>query len=187
MSNDIRHWISLCETVTHSAKFRQWFTGSKIFDDDPSQPLVVHHFTYSEFKKFDRMFAARYFKRNPESIDTLGSWFTTNPDAKYTAPVLNYADGTRDRGRRMDCYLRITNPFYMDDLENGYGSDAWSQLAQMVKEFGGSTGLRNDLKRRGYDGIVLVGTKLDGYEQTVIVAFEPNQIKIIANNLMEPA
>lgn len=161
------------ETTNQSddSELRRWFAGSKIIDDD-NNPLIVHHFTHFDFSEFDRMFGARYFKRNPEGIDTIGSWFTTNPKARYAGAG----------GRRMDVYLRITRPFYIDDLEDGKNdSDAWSQLAKMVKG-SGSTALRDDLKQRGYDGIILLGTFLDGFDQTVIVAFEADQIKVAASN-----
>ena len=63
----------LCEPITESldaASLRDWFAGSKIVDDD-NQPLVVHHFTYNDFEKFDRQWAARRFNRDPEGIDTV--------------------------------------------------------------------------------------------------------------------
>lgn len=147
--------------------FRTWFSGSRMLNDDGG-PLIVHHFTYNEFAPadFDRLWAARYFKRDPEGIDTVGFWFSDNPAARYVNPDWG--------GRRMDVVLAIRRPLYLDDEEK---KDAWSQLRGMVREAGGSTAFRESLQRRGYDGVVLCGTFLDGCRQNVILALDPSQIR----------
>lgn len=162
---------------------RHWFAGSVIADDD-GNPLLVHHFTYYEFTEFDRLYMVKTRGRNPEGFDTIGIWFTDNSQAKYAGADLG--------GRRMDCYLRIARPFYMDDIEDAEGNvntaknhDAAGQLLRMVKDEGGSTAVRNRLKSEGYDGIIMLGTKLDRWKQTVFIAFEPDQVWIVNNRPMK--
>lgn len=149
--------------VEFAPEFRDWFGQSRMVDDD-GQPLIVHHFTYFEFEEFDRLWGAKYFGRDPEGVDTVGLWFTDNAQARYVEP---------GQGRRMDVYLSIQRPFYIDDVQQG---DAFDQLRAMVAQAGGSSALRARLKAQGYDGIVLNGTQLDSVRQNAILAFEPEQI-----------
>lgn len=151
-------------SATATEAFRQWFGESKIIEDD-GQPKVVHHFTYFDFTVFDRQWGASHFGRDPEGVDTVGSWFTDNPAARYVAP---------GQGKRMDVYLSIRRPFYLDDVEEG---DSFDQLRKLVKDAGGTTALRERLKSEGYDGIILNGTWLDGRRQNVMIPLEPQQIK----------
>ncbi|WP_454727732.1 MULTISPECIES: ADP-ribosyltransferase-containing protein [Cupriavidus] len=153
-------------SVEFAPEFRDWFAQSRIVNDD-GQPMVVHHFTYFEFEVFDRLWGTKYFGRDPEGTDTVGLWFTDNAQARYVAP---------GQGRRMDVYLSIQRPFYIDDVQQG---DAYDQLRALVTQAGGSTALRAQLKAQGYDGIVLNGTQLDGVRQNALVAFEPEQIRAV--------
>jgi hypothetical protein len=171
----MRNYISIVETLNREGSWYdpQWFRGS-VIDDGNGEPLICHHFTYFDFQEFDRMWGATYFKRDPESIDRLGIWFTTNPNARYANPAYGEA-------RRMDCILRITRAKYFDDLPD---QDAFTQLLSMVKTLGGATATREHLKTQGYDGIILMDTRLDRYDQTVIIAFENDQIRVVKNELL---
>ncbi len=153
--------------------------GTKIVDDD-GQPLVVHHFTYNSFEKFDRDYAAKQYGRSPDSIDTIGIWFTDNAKAAYVP-----TDGKIDLGvsRRVDAQIGMRKPFYLDDEP---GRDAFSQLLAMVEK-GGAAKLRTSMQANGYDGVVLQGTKLDGFEQTVIIPFEAEQIVPVDRKTFWPA
>jgi hypothetical protein len=172
----MRHLINIVEAVNGEELWYdpKWFAGS-VIDDGYGEPLICHHFTYFEFQEFDRMWGATYFKRDPESIDRLGIWFTTNPDARYVNPDVGPA-------RRIDCILNIKKPKYFDDLP---GKDAFTHLHDMVKTLGGATATREHLKAQGYDGIILLGTRLDRFDQTVIIAFENDQIRIVKNELLK--
>lgn len=155
--------------LTQTPEFKAWFGNSKAIDGD-GQPMVCHHFTYNDFAVFDRLWAANKFNRDPESIDRVGIWFTSNPNAKYAGDSMG--------GKRMDCFVSIQKPLWLDDEP---GKEAWVQLNDMVTQAGGATNLRARLKAQGYDGIIMTGTKLDMWEQHVFIAFEPNQIKSVAN------
>lgn len=155
--------------MDHGSKNRDdpWFDGSKILADDGG-PLVVHHFTYNDFppEAFDRMWAANYFRRNPEGIDTVGLWFTDNPKARYVNPDWG--------GKRMDVELNIRRPFYIDDDKEG---DGFNQLSDLVISAGGANALRDRMKAQGFDGIVLCGTFLDRVHQNAIIAFDADQVR----------
>jgi hypothetical protein len=161
----MRHWINLFED--YASNLSRWFKGSVITNED-GDPMVVHHFTHSEvIDVFDRLWAANYFKRDPESIDTVGLWFT-NKEVPYGP-------------NRMDCYLRMTKPYWLDDQQDGTQKDAWMILFERITEAGGSTAFRTKLKASGYDGIIMQETLLDGREQTVMIVLEPGQIKSVEN------
>lgn len=150
--------------------FKKWFGKSHIIDDE-GKPMVVHHFTYNDFNKFDRLWAANHFKRDPEGVDTVGHWFTDNPKARYVNPDWG--------GKRVDAHLSIKNPLYIDDEA---GEEGFVQLQKMVQAAGGSTNFRKALKERGHDGVILNGTHLDGVKQNAIIALEPEQIKHATKN-----
>jgi hypothetical protein len=157
------------DDISELAAFSRWFGESKIIDGEGA-PLVVHHFTHNTFHQFDRQWAATNLGRDPEGVDTVGMWFTDNVNAPYVAP---------GRGNRMDVYLTIKKPFYIDDIEVGDGFD---QLQTMVKAAGGATNFRQSLSTQGYDGIVLNGTFLDGVRQNAFIALEPWQVKSSVKN-----
>lgn len=150
--------------------FRAWFAGSRVVGAD-ALPLVVHHFTYNTFApaEFDRLWAARFFKRDPEGIDTLGLWFTDNAAARYVNPDWG--------GLRMDVLLAIRAPLVLADGKE----DAWSALRVMLREAGGSTAFRERLRGMGHDGVLLSATVLDGTRQSVWLALEPSQVRSAAD------
>jgi hypothetical protein len=148
------------------------FSGTKILGDEGTAPLTVHHFTYNDFERFDRnKILERFPNRDPEGIDRVGFWFTTNPEARYANAEMG--------GRRVDAELNIQKPLYIDDAGDG---TAWLQLERMVKEAGGATKFREELAAQGHDGVVLQSTKLDGFDQTAILALEPDQIRIVGKD-----
>lgn len=159
------------ERVTNDPKFRAWFGDSHVFDGQ-GDPMPVHHFTWDTFDEFDRH-PERFKHRNPESIDRVGFWFTGNPEARYGP-------------KRLDCYLRIEKPLWLDDVPGADdkpipGECCFSQLRDMVEAAGGANKFRAEMKRRGYDGIIMSGTGLDGWSQDVYIVFDPNQIKSVNN------
>lgn len=169
----MRDIMNIVESITQPAfsdAFAHWFSGSKVFNEEPADPLVVHHFTHMDFTRFDHEWVTKTFKRrDPEGIDRIGYWFTDNPNARYGP-------------KRMDCFLRILKPFWMDDGHLGPGKDcAWTQLDRMCKAEGGASKLRAKLQAQGHDGIIMTSTLLDGFRQSVFVAFDGKQIKSVEN------
>lgn len=154
------------KAITNDPAFRAWFGDSLVFDS-VGDPMPVHHSTWFDFNQFDRMaILKRFTQRDPEGIDRVGFWFTGNPEATYGP-------------RRMDCYLRLEKPLWMDDIPGGKLS--FEQLDQMIKSAGGATKFREEMMRKGHDGIIMSQTQLDGRSQDVFIVFEPNQIKSVNN------
>lgn len=175
---DMRRFIDIVEQV-HQAidgvdtDLRDWF-GNGIITDEDGDPLLVHHFTYNDFDKFDRLWAATTFNRDPEGIDTLGVWFTMNPAMRYVSDDPGFG-----HGQRMDCYLRVKKAkFYDDEEPYAAHTSAWMQLFNDTKEAGGSSAMRERLSASGYDCVILLDTFLDGQKQTVIIVLNEDDIRI---------
>jgi hypothetical protein len=172
---------------TSTPEFRKWFGKSKVVDEN-GDPLVVYHGTYvrdkeqfddgtilGDIKAFDRMITTRF--RAP-SIDTVGSWFSTNPGK----------DGAEMYGNTIyPVYLSIKNPhvttFAMMQrrarlLENG--KDDGRRIGQAEVD-----AYRQWLKSIGKDGIKIEGSGTEGVtefdNQVAWIALEPNQIKSTFN------
>ncbi|HEY5797656.1 MAG TPA: hypothetical protein VIU82_21850 [Bosea sp. (in: a-proteobacteria)] len=158
---------------TTSQAFKDWFGKSKVIDGD-GNPMVVHHWTYFDFDTFDRMAILKTNVgkgRDPEGIDRIGNWFTDSDKIRYAAPSMG--------GRRVDAYLSIQKPLWMDDIPGG--KDSFTQLNDFIKTNGGATKTRELLKDQGYDGVIMTATNLDGATQNVFITFEPEQIKSVDN------
>ncbi len=159
----------------------EWFRGSTVHDD--GKPYIVHHFTYDDFNptEYDRLHMVKTRGRKV-SVDTVGMWFTDNPKVPYVNPEWG--------GRRMDCIIRITRPFYIDDIEEPNGQthrdgESLVQLMKMATEAGGPEQLRDSLIQQGHDGIVMLDTKLDGRRQNVFVVFDPaSQVRHVATRAL---
>lgn len=166
-----------------------FMAGSKVVDA-AGKPLVVYHGTtpweaedgrtLGDFHVFDRLASVTVVGRR-HSIDTVGSWFSTNP-GKGGAAMYSGAQGAI-----YPVYLRITNPYVT----------TFAKLVRRAKALGGLgeadkvtkeavDALRYWLKETGRDGIKIVhdGTPRDSEfsEQDAWIALEPTQIKsAIAN------
>lgn len=185
MSNWYRDISKLIENAQVDPKLKAWFGNSKILDHE-GNPAVVYHSTHNDFDEFDRLWAVKNLKRNPEAIDAVGLWFSDNPSAKYGS-------------KQMKCYLKIENPYYIDGEEYDrvqisqkdgskitVDSNPFYILWKMIDEAGGATNLRRDLEAKGYDGIVLMPFKLDLWHQTAIIAFHNHQIKSVDSKGFDP-
>lgn len=174
--------------------FEQWFGGSKVVDPQ-GKPLVVYHGTIvrpmrdgepdmGDVAAFDRMFTTRF--RKP-SVDTVGSWFTTNPGVDGAEM---YAGGGRAPGAVIyPVLLSIKNPqvttFQLMTrrarlLHNGQ-DDGRMIGAPEVEAY------RAWLKAMGKDGIKIEGSgnenSTEFESQVAWIALEPEQIKsAIGNN-----
>gem|GEM_PF-4915743 len=173
---------------TDTPSFKQWFGDSKVVDAD-GKPLVVYHGTYvretlladgtvmGDIKAFDRMITTQF--RSP-SIDTVGSWFSTNPGE----------GGAEMYGNTIyPVYLSIKNPqvttFQLMTrrarlLENG--KDDGRKIGQAEVD-----AYREWLGSMDKDGIKIEGSGNSGStefdNQVAWIALEPTQIKsAIGNN-----
>jgi len=176
---------------TDSAAFKKWFGDSKVVDEN-GDPMVVYHGTFvrpmgdgtdmGDIKAFDRMFTTRF--RRP-SIDTVGSWFSTNPGEGGAEMYSG-----KDQGSAIyPVYLSIKNPQITTfqlmtsrarKLHNGK-DDGRSIGAEEVEAY------RAWLKSMGKDGIKIEASGNEGStefdNQVAWIALEPTQIKSATGNI----
>lgn len=166
--------------------FNTWFQGSRAIDG-LGRPLVLFHGTYpwekdgkslGNVQQFDRLASVNIVGRRP-SIDTVGSWFSTNPGK----------DGAELYGNAIyPVYLDIKNPHETTFslmlrrarlLANG--KDDGRQVGQLEVD-----ALRAWLRAIGKDGIKIVHDPADSSTefagQDAWIALEPEQIKSAIGN-----
>ncbi|MBY0465136.1 MAG: hypothetical protein K2W33_09345, partial [Burkholderiales bacterium] len=180
------------ERQTDTQAFRNWFGGSKVVDADGS-PLVVYHGTVvrpdtdkvkgmGDIQVFDRLFTTQF--RAP-SLDTVGSWFSTNP-GQGGAEMYS---GNHPGSAIYPVYLSIQNP----QVTTFQLLQRRARLLANGKDDGRQIGApevdayRQWLKATGKDGIKIEGSGNEGStefdQQEAWIALEPEQIKsAIGNN-----
>lgn len=179
-----------------TSTFKEWFGPSVVTESGKAggEPIVVYHGTIvrptrdgtmmGDIQSFDRMFTTRF--RKP-SIDTVGSWFSTNPG---DGGAEMYAGGGYVDGAAIyPVYLSIKNPQVTTfqlmtsrarKLHNG--EDDGRMIGALEVE-----AYRKWLRAMGKDGIKIEASGNDGStefdRQDVWIALEPEQIKsAIGNN-----
>jgi hypothetical protein len=160
--------------------------------DENGEPMVVYHGTFvrqmgdgtdmGDITAFDRMFSTRF--RRP-SIDTVGSWFSTNPGEGGAEMYSG-----KDQGAAIyPVYLSIKNPQITTfqlmtsrarKLQNGK-DDGRPIGAEEVEAY------RAWLKSMGKDGIKIEASGNEGStefdNQVAWIALEPTQIKSATGNI----
>lgn len=167
--------------------FDAWFRNSKVRGDD-GKPLVVYHGTtpwehegrsLGDIVAFDRMASVNIVRR-AHSIDTVGSWFSTNPGK----------GGAEMYGRAIyPVHLSIQNPqettFHLmlrraRLLHNGVDDGRRVGQAEVAA-------YRTWLKECGKDGIKIVhdagSHSTEFADQDAWIALEPEQIKSAIGNV----
>ncbi len=167
--------------------FDDWFGASKVHDAD-NLPMVVYHGTHpwehedgrslGDVTSFDRMASVKIVRRKP-SIDTVGTWFSTNAGA----------GGAGMYGSAIyPVYLAIESPHVTTFslmlrrarlLHNG--KDDGRMIGALEVE-----AYRTWLQAIGKDGIKIVhdeGSGSDEFrQQDAWIALEPTQIKSAIGN-----
>ena len=141
--------------------FYSWFEQSKIVDTN-NQPMVMYH--KSRCKELFNEFRLENIEKNPYNVD-YGVFFV---NAHYSHHVSYIGDGLE-----YYVFLKMVNPFYIYD----FNSQPHDMLGQTLVFIDVSKPYCEDLKAKGYDGIIIKSNHYDQY-----VAFEPNQIKSVNNN-----
>ena len=143
---------------TDSQAFRDWFQASKVSAPDGS-PLVVYHGTGEEFAAFDKL---RLSQSTGHASSGLGFYFTpSRRSAEGYAE--NASAGVPADAVLLDVYLSIQNPYTMTLKEaQGFEDAAHAAVTRMR------------LQSQGFDGVWIP-------EQNAWVAFEPTQVKSVAN------
>ncbi len=144
--------------------FWKWFGNSKVVNPDGS-PMVVYHGTSGDFGEFDKK---KIGTQNDYGF--MGAGFYFMADTEWGSGYAEYAGETSGGNPNiMPVYLKIENPFRIHDYkelplrDEYYGQDKDKAIA-----------ITNELKKQGYDGVIL-----DNYE---FLAFEPTQIKSAIGN-----
>ena len=168
------------------------FEGTKVADEQ-GRPIVVYHGTtpwedgdrkLGDFKIFDRMASVNIVRREP-SIDTVGSWFSTNP-GKGGAEMYSRASGAI-----YPVYLNIQKPYKTSFtrllrkarmLANGKDDGRMIRAPEVEA-------LRKFLKGLDFDGIQIThderveGDQDEFKNQDAWVVLESTQVKsAIGNN-----
>jgi len=141
--------------------FYKWFGDSKIVDTN-NQPMIMYH--RSRCKELFNEFRLENVDKNPYNVD-YGIFFV---NAHYCNHISYIADGLE-----YYVFLKMLNPFYIFDFKN----QPYDMLGQTLIFIDISKSYCEDLKTKGYDGIIIKSNHYDQY-----VAFEPNQIKSVDNN-----
>jgi len=161
----------------HELAFKAWFADSKVVDP-AGKPLTVYHgspYTFSVFQ--------------PENLDVSVTW---NAFGSWFAKSAGYADKfTDDGGKVYEVYLSIRRPLKL----RGDGAQGFGKLVKLYEK---ATGLktfeatsesnaqfREYLKRKGYDGVILINFKGDTglypLPQDFYVVLDPRQVKSVQN------
>ena len=199
-SADIR--LSATAAASGGPDFKEWFSDSQVVDDH-GLPKVLYHgsivqqtrsgATVGDIAQFDRLASVNLVGR-PHSIDTVGSWFSTNPGPGGAGM---YAGATGDNvfpgAVIYPVYLSIQRPYrttYKQMLRRARllasGEDDGRMIGQAEVE-----ALRRWLLATGRDGIHL--TDADPFEreheladQDVWIALHPEQIRSAINHPLQP-
>lgn len=185
------------EKITDTESFKQWFGKSKVVDAD-GNPLVVYHGTrvaetsgrstartadMGNITAFDRMYTTRF---RGHSIDTVGSWFSTNPG---NGGAEMYS-GTGEGSAIYPVYLSINNPHethFATMLRRARllanGNDDGRMIGQAEVD-----AYRKWLKEMGKDGVKIIhdewatNQSTEFKDQDAWIALEPTQIKSATGN-----
>lgn len=141
--------------------FYKWFSDSKVVDSN-NQPMIMYH--KSRCKELFTEFRLENVDKNPYNVD-YGIFFV---NAHYSHNISYIGDGLE-----YFVYLKMSNPFYIYD-NNGSPYDMNGQTLIFIDV---SKPYCEDLKAKGYDGIIIKSNHYDQY-----VVFEPSQIKSVDNN-----
>lgn len=170
--------------------FMDWF-GRSACVDARGLPMVCFHGTSTweregrslgNFDEFDRLASVKQVRR-PVSLDTVGSWFSSNPGEKGAEMY------SSKQGVLYPVFLKILDPWVTTFDAMTRKARSLAHLAE--NEFVGSKGveaLRDWLQETGRDGICLkhdekrASESTEFQNQTAWIVLEPNQIKSAIGN-----
>ena len=141
--------------------FYKWFGQSKIIDTN-NQPMIMYH--KSRCKELFNEFRLDDIEKNQHNVH-YGIYFV---NAHYSHNISYIGDGLE-----YYVFLKIDNPFYIFD-NNGQPYDMLGQTLIFIDV---SKDYCENLKSKGYDGIIIKSSHYDQY-----IAFNSSQIKSVNNN-----
>ena len=154
-------------TDINSPQFKAWFGASKVVDKN-GKPLPVYHGTKNDFDAFNLDYAG--------SNNDPGTWGT----GFYFSPQIRMSKGYGNKFKR--CYLSLQNPLIFGDNHGDPPSelDAVLNRPQLILTKEIAYAIRKKMISMGYDGVMQYS---NGWKYPAqIVAFNPNQIKLVNGN-----
>lgn len=157
-----------------------FFKNSKVRDSG-GKLMPVYHGTKDDFTVFERGHQNKY----DSGYLGDGFYFTDSPNSAKEYADWKHGDG--NNAHTMEVYLNITNPLIIEnkqwatvDLQDALGLDLLSDDQKFDFKINKdiSNKLSEEVKKRGYDGIIYYN---DFYKETTFVVFNPNQIKAVTN------
>ena len=170
---------------TDTPEFKRWFGDSKVVNEDGS-PMVMYHGTNSNILKFNKNKIGKNF---PET--SKGFYFTNRPrmagiysDSMANAvsewnPKSKFSKEVKPSANIVPVYLSLKNPKIIDITNN----DNYFSPENLLDENNGKAVL--DAKKEGYDGLIIKKNVDSKFSHSVVVAFEPTQIKSAIGNTGE--
>lgn len=170
---------------TDTPQFKKWFGDSKVVNEDGS-PMVMYHGTNSDIFEFNKNKIGKnfpdtskgfYFTNRPRMAgiysdsmaNAVSEW---NPKSKFTKEV-------KPGANIVPVYLSVKNPKIIDITNN----DNYFSPENLLDENNGKVVL--DAKQKGYDGLIIKKNVDSKFSHSVVVAFEPTQIKSAIGNTGE--
>ena len=139
----------------NAPEFKAWFGNSKVVDEK-GEVLELYHISKSNFDTFD---ISKAGKNTNDSLNLKGFWFGDAENLNMSENL--FSNGGNIPIEKMPVYLKMENPYIVDNLNEFWGNNSTEKLRQ-----------------QGYDGVINKGADLGGTEYIV---FEPNQIKSVYN------
>lgn len=157
-----------------------FFKNSKVRDSG-GKLMPVYHGTKDDFTVF------KHGHQNKYDSGYLGDGFYFTDSQNSAKEYADWKHGDGNNAHTMEVYLNITNPLIIEnkqwatvDLQDALGLDLLSddQKFDFKVNKDISNKLSEEVKKRGYDGIIYYN---DFYKETTFVVFNPNQIKAVTN------
>jgi hypothetical protein len=165
--------------MTDTPAFKRWFGQSKVVDER-GEPRVMYHGTYEDFDVFDRFFMR---SRGRESLDQVGSWFSSVP-GKSGAGM--YVSDTAEGAKIVPVYLSIQHPWSVTFKGMWRAAQRMSGQDENARPNAASVQALDDwMDAVGIDGIHIRPDERNGAEfagQDVWIARHPTQIKSAIGN-----
>jgi hypothetical protein len=181
---------------------------SKVIDEN-GKPLVVYHGTSHEFKSFDKNkigsnFLADksgfFFTNNTEYEEvpyyadgrtrvydnsrSAGAYAKASASIKRgrSGKIINNNDNIYNDAQIYPTYVNLKNPYIIEEYSDDSGIIGLYEKGLTNVKSGNK--IIEEAKKQGYDGVIIRDLKnklKNGQYETIVVAFEPTQIKSINN------
>lgn len=162
----------------NSPEFKKWFGDSKVVDED-GDPVIVYHGTDAEFTKFE--------SSQTQEVGDYGAGFYLTQDRYLAQGYAEKRAGYNENAIVMPLYVSIKNPFIINIDSNKTEAQ---QSFQPIKDKTQAKKFTDDLKKQGYDGVIVKLRDIDDVSKEIefeffeeVIVFNPEQIKSAIDNV----